>query len=109
MNLEKNGLNVVLHVSNLDQIQRMLNNVSNLLKEDSAIKISVVINGEAVKGFTRDKELFLNPQATYYLCNNSLRSNQISLDNLLDLTHVTPSGVYKLTLLQQQGFFYIKV
>jgi len=102
------NLKVVFHVSDLSQISRMMSNVNNILKEDNTITINVVINGDAVTGFTKDKDLSLNPKATYFLCNNSLNANNIKKDNILDLTNVTPSGVYKLLNLQLEGFKYIK-
>ncbi len=107
--MEKNVLRVVLHVSNIEQIARMQNNVNNLLKEDASVVISVVINGEAVTRFTKENDIKLNPKATYYLCNNSLMANHISTENLLEGTVVAPSGVYRLALLQNEGYHYIKV
>lgn len=107
--MEKNVLRVVFHVSNLEQIARMQNNVNNLFKEDASAVISVVINGEAVTRFTKGNDTKLNPKATYYLCHNSLMANQISTDDLLEGTVVTPSGVYRLALLQNEGYHYIKV
>ncbi|MFA6375432.1 MAG: hypothetical protein WCY04_04315 [Bacilli bacterium] len=102
-------LKVVLHVSNFEQITRMQNNVNNLFKKDDTADVSVVVNGEAVTKFTKGNETKLNPKATYYLCNNSLKSNNILTDDLLTDTHITPSGVYKLALLQREGYLYIKV
>lgn len=107
--MKKEVLKVVLHVSNFEQITRMQNNVNNLFKEDDTVDVSVVVNGEAVTKFTKGNDTALNPKATYYLCNNSLKSNHILNDDLLLDTHVTPSGVYKLVLLQREGYFYIKV
>ncbi len=102
-------MKVVLHVSNLEQILRMQSNINNLLKEDETIQICVVVNGEAVTKFTKGNDLSLHPKATYFICNNSLRANHLSPDDILNGPSVTSSGVYKLALLQKEGFFYIKV
>src|SRR5690554_7370529 len=96
-------LKVLLHVSNEEQISRMQANIVNLLKEDSNIDIKVVINGNAVTKFTKDNNITLNDTATHYLCNN------ININNLTKNANVTPSGVYKIALLQEEGYLYIKV
>lgn len=107
--MDKNILKVVLHVSNNDQIARMQSNINNLLKEDNTIQVNVVINGEAVTRFIKGSDLALNPKATYFLCNNSLNAHYIAQNGILNGTQVTSSGVYKLALLQKEGFLYIKV
>lgn len=102
-------MKVLLHVSNLEQIDRMQSNIKNLLKEDKTIEIAVVINGEAVKAFTVLDNLILEENATYYICENSLKANGILEKSILKLVKPTNSGVYKLALLHQKGYFYIKV
>lgn len=105
----KTPLKVVLHVSTIEQIPRMQSNIVNLLKEDPTIDIKVVINGNSVTNFTKDKNITLNNSATHYLCNNSLKANSIENDNIIKNANITPSGVYKLVLLQSEGYLYIKV
>lgn len=102
-------LKVLLHVSNEEQISRMQGNIVNLLKEDPTIDIKIVINGNAVTNFTKDNNITLNNSATHYLCNNSLNANNININNLTKNANVTPSGVYKIALLQEEGYLYIKV
>ncbi|WP_025724750.1 hypothetical protein [Acholeplasma granularum] len=108
--MKDNIIKVVLHVSNIDQINRMQNNINNLLKEDDSNVINIVINGEAVRNFTVDNSnIKINTNATYYLCNNSLNSYGIDINKVISGTKITASGVFKLALLQNEGFLYIKV
>lgn|SRR5690554_5333789 len=102
-------MKIVLHVSNEEQINRMINNVNNLYKEDESLIINVVINGDAVTKFIEGSNLNLNNKATHFLCENSLRANKIAKENIMPETKITSSGVYKLALLQNEGFYYIKV
>lgn len=102
-------LKVVFHVSNLDQIGRMVNNINNLLIEDPKAEIILVANGESVKAFTKDALTKLNPKATYYLCENSLSSNQIDHLAIMEGTKIIPSSVHTLAQLQYSGYAYIKV
>ncbi len=102
-------LKVVLHVSSFEQILRMQSNINNLFKEDDTVQVNVVVNGEAVTKFTKGNDTSLHAKAIYFICNNSLRANHISPDDLLNGTSVTSSGVYKLALLQKEGNLYIKV
>lgn len=104
-------MKVLLHVSNLDQIKRMENNVNNLLKENSNIKISVVANDQAVKMFVlgKDNTATINSSAKYYVCNNSIRSLKLDDMKLISGAEVTSSGVFKIANLQNEGYLYIKV
>lgn len=100
---------VVLHVSDINQINRMKSNINNLFKEDQNLIISVVINGEAVTKFINGNDIEINTNVNYYVCNNSLEANKINKKDILKDVFITPSDVHKLILLQQEGYNYIKV
>ncbi|MDD2574996.1 MAG: hypothetical protein PHD47_00850 [Acholeplasmataceae bacterium] len=102
-------MKILLHVSNLNQIERMQNNINNLVKEDESIIINVVANDEAVKAFINNQPTRINPRARYFVCANSLRANSIDKRDIIIGAEVTSSGVYKIALLQEEGFQYIKV
>lgn len=102
-------LKVVLHVSDIELLPRMQSNIINLLEEDPSIVISVVVNSIAVKGFIKGSKIKLNNKASYFICKNSLLSNKISEDDLIEDALITSSSVYKIALLQQDGYLYIKV
>lgn len=102
-------MKILLHVSNLNQIERMQNNINNLLKEDESIIINVVANDEAVKAFVNKEPTSIHHRVRYFICANSLRANNIDKSEIMIKTEVTSSGVYKIGLLQEDGFLYIKV
>jgi len=102
-------MKVLLHVSDLNQIKRMQNNINNLLKEDETISISVFANDMAIKSFVKSEDTIINDKVHYYICSNSMRSYNVNADDLLVGTEATSSGVYKILLLQEVGYHYIKV
>ncbi len=102
-------MKVLLHVSDSNQIKRMQNNINNILKEDGTISISVVANDLAIKSFVKGEDTIINDKVHYYICSNSMRSYKVNSDDLLDGTKITSSGVFKIILLQKEGYHYIKV
>lgn len=102
-------MKILLHVSNLEQIDRMQKNIINLLKENNELIISVVANGEAVLAFKNTEDVTINEEVSYYMCNNSMRSYKLNENEMKLKVSFTSSGVYKLAKLQEEGFLYIKV
>lgn len=112
-------INVLFHVDELKKWQLVLANVTNILNSphDVTFIVEVVANSEAVsyydttKDLARDANTMLNLRergVRFVACNNSLISNDIKRDNLLDFVEVVPSGVAELAIKQNDGYTYIK-
>ncbi|WP_254546148.1 DsrE family protein [Halomarina pelagica] len=111
-------MNVVLHCSSgSDDDQRhALANARNLLADDTVDLESVafVANGDAVwllvEGSAHaDAVADLDGAVDFYACSNSLRTREISTDDLLAGVEPGSSGVGTVSKLQESGYRYIKV
>ena len=103
-------MKVVFHIDELEKWTETANNVKKLLKEPKKIDIIVLINGSAINGYlATEKQTFIATQGvTFHACNNAMRANQITKDQLPENVVVVPAGVLDLIELQAQGYAYIK-
>lgn len=107
--MNKKQLKVLLHVSDYNQVNRMQSNINNLFEEDENVEISVVANSESIRAFLQGQKTEIHNKVNYYVCSNSMKSFNIVKSDLLEGVKVTSTAVYKITLLQEEGFRYIKV
>jgi uncharacterized protein len=112
----------VYHITTgIDTAAAALNNVKNHLDADPKAKIVVVTNGLGIDFLLQDAKdsrgrEFSSMVSTltergveFRVCNNTLRTRNISPDKLLMETKVVPSGVAEAARLQaKEGFVYIK-
>lgn len=107
-------MKMVLHVSNTEQWPTAFANVRNFIQGISGAKeVVVLVNGAVVKDLVTPSFLALyHEQDTYdfkfQVCSNALKTNNIDLQTLDASMEIVPSGVVQLTLLQNQGFAYVK-
>lgn len=99
-------MKVLFHIDEYHKWDLLQANVANILKEDNQIKVAVVANAEAVDLFVHQKSLIDNVK--YYICNNALTSRKVDKQRLIEGVEIVSSGVYKILLLQEEGFKYIK-
>lgn len=107
-------MKMVLHVSNSEQWPTTFANVRNFIQGiNGAKEVIVLVNGGVVKDLITTEFLSLfQAQAEYdfkfQVCANALKANAIDPQALDSKMEIVPSGVVQLTLLQNQGFAYIK-
>lgn len=107
-------MKMVLHVSNSEQWPTAFANVRNFIQGiQGAKEVIVLVNGAVVKDLlTADFLNLYHKQSAYefklQVCANALRANDVDPKSLDANMEVVPSGVVQLTLLQNQGFAYIK-
>ena len=107
-------MKMVLHVSNTEQWPTAFANVRNFIQGiNGAKEVVVVVNGAVVKDLVTSSFLELYHEQDAYdfkfqVCSNALKANAIDPQNLDASMEVVPSGVVQLTLLQNQGFAYVK-
>lgn len=99
-------MKVLFHIDEISKWTLLSANIKNILKEDPSISVSVVANAEAVDLFIT--QLNLEKNVTYFVCNNALTNRKIDKTKLISNIEITPSGVYKILLLQEEGYKYIK-
>ena len=107
-------MKMVLHVSNSEQWPTAFANVRNFIQGiQGAKEVVVLVNGAVVKDLLKSSFLALYHEQDafdfkFQVCSNALRANEIDPNALDKSMEVVPSGVVQLTLLQNQGYAYVK-
>lgn len=107
-------MKMVLHVSNSEQWPTTFANVRNFIQGISGVKeVIVLVNGGVVKDLVTAEFLSLYHEHAQWefklqVCANALKANDIDPNALDAKMEIVASGVVQLTLLQNQGFAYIK-
>ena len=112
---------VVYHVSDTEtQALGALRNVRNHLDTDPGAKITVVTHAQGVDFLmegAKDKNgsPYAGPVSalksrgvTFEVCEITLANRQLKKEQFIQEADFTPSGVVRLTKLQQQGYAYIR-
>ncbi|ALV21144.1 MAG: DsrE family protein [Carnobacterium sp.] len=104
---------VILHIDELEKWSLVLGNVRNLKKAQASLKIEVVANAAAVKGYLDSVLLeeikpLIEQHVWFVACNNALRAHEIKENDLAPEIKIVPSGVMELVVQQQAGAAYVK-
>ncbi len=110
---------VIFHIDELPKWNLLLNNVINLLAsydDRSGIRVEVLANSEAVKGYAQNgsltnrnsMEALSQKNVIFAACNNALIGMNLSREQLFPFVRVVPVGVRELIEKQQEGYAYIK-
>lgn len=108
---------VIFHIDEMSKWNRVLKNTENLLNSVNQEKITIEIlaNGDAVKYYDKnletaydDIEKLYNVGVKFVACNNSLISNNLEKDKLIEFIEIVPAGVLELVDKQNEGYAYIK-
>ncbi len=110
---------LIIHVDDNDpaRLNLAFNNVANyraaLQGED--FRVVMVANGPAVQLFTRANTALAERGAklmaeglSIRLCNNALKSFNVSRDDLWEGCEVVPAGVVEIVRLQREGFAFLR-
>lgn len=108
---------VVFHLDEADPTKHALalSNMGNLLKDlGEGTPIELVMNGPGLGAALanaphadRVREL-LSRGASMAACANSMRENDVSVEQLIDGVHVVPSGVGQLVMRHWEGWAYLR-
>ena len=117
-------MRAVIHLSDMDRASRALGHASNLLgpaggREDAAVvdnirAVAIVANANGVPALSRDGDHaerlrdLIDAGLSVRACENSLRKNELTVDQLVDGVETVPSGVVHLVRLQDLDWAYIK-
>lgn len=113
---------VVYHITTgVDTANAAMINIKNHLDEDPTAKIVVVTNGAGIDFLLQDAKdsqgrefsaavsVLADRGVKFRVCDNTLKTRQISPDKLLMEASIVPSGVAEAARLQaKEGFVYIK-
>lgn len=106
-------MQVILHVSELSRMDVAIANANNLLNARANATVEIVLNSEAVKTLIDEnrKQSFIELHKRGVIisaCNNALKSQAISKEQLQGFIDVVPAGVVHIAQLQHNGYAYIK-
>ena len=115
-------IKVVYHVNtDVNTVHAILNNIRNHLNADPTVKIVVVTHGPGINFLLQDAKDSKGQEFSgavsdlssrgveFRVCNNTLKSRNISPDRLLMETKIVPSGVAEVARLQaREGYVYMK-
>lgn len=111
-------MKIILHVNQLDRWNMALGNIENLLNLDTDLELEMLVHGEAIVNYTKEKAEVLKiydklkelaeKGVVFTACNNTLNNLNISVDQLCEFIEVVPDGVMELAKKQSEGFYYIK-
>ena len=114
------GSKVVYHLTDLDKVDFVLGNIRNHysgMGGPDKVTIVLVVHGPALKAF---HSATAAPEVTQRLsemeksglalnaCGNTMRSQEVSLKDLLPGFVITDSGVVRIAELQSQGYVYLR-
>ncbi|UUV99830.1 DsrE family protein [Vagococcus luciliae] len=111
-------MKVVFHIHDESMWPTCLANVKNFLEmsqSEKEVKVEVVANGPAVKGYLdsvvcqKIEHLSQTGCVTFSSCQKAMANQGIKASDFLTKIKIVPSGVFRLVELQQQHFSYIKV
>ncbi len=115
------GLKVVYHLSDLEKVNFVINNIQNHLDGVGGpdhVTIALVVHGPALKAFHAGSA---NPELSQHIevfkvaglelaaCSNTMKSQNITLTDLLPgFISADKGGVVRLAELQSQGYLYLR-
>lgn len=111
-------MKVIFHVDERSKWPLALGNVRNMLAygetHQEVFTIEILANADAVLDGAKDSTYqvdmttLLQAGVRIAFCQNALRANELSKEQLLSGIDVVPAGVVELALKQQEGYAYIK-
>lgn len=104
-------MKVVFHVDELGKWKEARGNIKNLLKLDDSVKVVLLVNGEAIRGYTlKEEKKFIeaHPKVHFHACNNAMKAFDVKKEEIPENVEVVPAGVMDLIKLQNDGYAYIK-
>ena len=103
-------MHVLLHIDESEKWPMLLANVENFLDAEEDAKLVVVANGPAVRFYTERGKIdpLLRQRVDFVFCNNAMRGQEITAEDLDTNIRVVPAGVVEIARLQLEGYAYIK-
>ncbi|VTU13216.1 hypothetical protein SRS16CHR_00456 [Variovorax sp. SRS16] len=101
---EKPTIRILLHAPTGSALQRARNNAANILKDDPAADVRIVVNAEAVAAALDQPDPAAD--ARTWVCPNTLR--RLSREPAASMTVLPHAAALALALLQREGWIYVR-
>lgn len=114
---QKKEHKVVFEITSSDTAEHrtMLRQINNALRDVPNTRIEVVCHGAAIFMLVKDKTVLGDmmqelkaKNVSFAACNNSMRKNNLTPDQLVPVAHVVPNGVMEVVTKEEEGWSYIK-
>ncbi|GAB6944125.1 DsrE family protein [Vulcanisaeta sp. JCM 14467] len=106
---------VVVQVSDIDSVDQAITSCNNLINEMPDAEVEVVFHQSAINAVVkgsrveeRIKEL-MRRGVTVVACRNSMRSRNITEDQLIEGVKIVNAGVAEIVRRQAEGWYYLKL
>ncbi|QIW22989.1 sulfur reductase DrsE [Sulfolobus sp. S-194] len=107
-------MKVVVQIKDLDKVTQALRSVINLYNDINDAEIEVVFHQSAIKALLKDSEtrsviedLMNKKNINIVGCENSIRSQNLSHDQLIPGIKIVTSGVGEIVRKQSEGWVYL--
>ena len=104
-----------MQVSDMDNVDQAITSCNNLINEMPDAEVEVVFHQSAINAVVkgsrveeRIKEL-MRRGVTVVACRNSMRSRNITEDQLIEGVRIVNAGVAEIVRRQAEGWYYLKL
>jgi intracellular sulfur oxidation DsrE/DsrF family protein len=114
---QKKEHKVVFEITSPDTADHrtVLRQINNVLKDVPNTRIEVVCHGGAIFMLVKDKTVLgdmmqdlKTKNVSFAACNNSMRKNNLTPEQLVPVANVVPNGVMEVVTKEEEGWSYIK-
>lgn len=108
-------LRVVVQVSDINNVDQALTSCNNLINEIPDAEVEVVFHQSAINAVVRGSTVedrirdLMRRGVTIVACRNSMRSRNITEDQLIDGVKIVNAGVAEIVRKQAEGWVYLKL
>lgn len=108
---------VIFHVDEVNKLNLVLRNISNLLKDfkENELEVELVAYAEGVAVMQKKDNTYLDKVdelhkkgVIFGVCANTMQDKNIKKEDLLDFATVVSSGVGELVRKQKEGWIYLR-
>lgn len=114
---QKKEHKVIFEITSSDTADHrtVLRQINNVLKDVPNTRVEVVCHGAAIFMLVKDKTVLgemmqdlKTKNVSFAACNNSMRKNNLTPDQLVPVANVVPNGVMEVVTKEEEGWSYIK-
>ena len=105
---------VLIHLDEPEKAALVLNSAKNLVAGLGKVEVEVVAYSDGVEGLRTGgsqaalMDLLASQGVRFVLCENTLRSRDLPVEDFPDYMETVPSGVVELVLKQEEGWCYVR-
>ncbi len=105
---------IVIHLDEREKAALALRNVKNLIEDLAGVEVEVVVHADGVEGLraggpnTDLMGLLVGQGVRFLVCEQALRSRNLTPENFPGYVETVPSGIVELVVRQAEGWCYLR-